>query len=255
MRTVRFSIISLMLLMGTFFVGNVFAAEPKGSGTASVDVLSNYVWRGQKLTNSWVIQPYVGITYGSFGASLWANYDSDSQIDEGDKHGEVSETDITLNYNFSVDKWNFGLGYIYYALTGANDTQEIYLSTSYSTLLNPTLTIYYDYDEGNGAFIIASISHSLEVFKDISLNLGASASYNINNKVMGFDKNGDEFSNFYNGEVSAGLRFPLTKSVSLTPKVAYSFPLSDDAKDAMDGISNDGQQDILYGGINLTISF
>jgi len=59
--------------------------------------MSNYVWRGQKLSNSWVIQPLVGITYGSFGANIWANYDSDSKIDEGDGHGEVTETDVTLN--------------------------------------------------------------------------------------------------------------------------------------------------------------
>jgi hypothetical protein len=255
MRTVRFSIIILILLLSTVFVGNVFAAEPKVSGIASVDVLSNYVWRGQKLTNSWVIQPSVGITYGSLGATLWANYDSDSQIDEGDDHGEFTETDLTLNYNYSIDKWILSAGYIYYALNGANDTQEIYLSTSYSTLLNPTLTVYYDYDEGNGAFIIASIGHSFEVFRDSSLKLGASVSYNINDKVMGFDENGKEFSNFYNAELSAGLSIPLTKSISITPKVAYSFPLSDDAEDALERISNDGQQDIFYGGINLAVSF
>jgi len=255
MKASRVSIVFLVLLLSTILAGSVFAEEPKVSGTASVDVLSNYVWRGQKLTNSWVIQPSIGITYGSFGANLWANYDSDSQIDEGDEHGEFSETDLTLNYNFSVDKWNFGLGYIYYALTGFNDTQEIYLSTSYSTLLNPTLTIYYDYDEGNGAFIVASVSHSFDVYKGSSLKLGASASYNIENKVMGFDEENEEFSNFYNGEVSAGLSIPLTKSISITPKVAYSFPLSDDAEDALERISNDGQQDVFYGGINLTLSF
>lgn len=255
MKKVRVSMIILMFLLQAVFTVSVFAAEPEVSGTASVDIMSNYVWRGQKLTNSWVIQPSVGITYNGFGANLWSNYDSDSNIDEGDDHGEVSETDLTLNYSFSVDKWNFGLGYIYYALTGANDTQEIYLSTSYSTLLNPTLNIYYDYDEGDGAFIIASISHSLEVFKDISLDLGASASYNINNKVMGFDEDGDDFSNFYNGEASAALNIALTKALSITPKIAYSFPLSNDAKDAISSISDDGKKDILYGGINITLNF
>src|SRR4030066_545196 len=188
MRTVRVSMVVLTVLLGMVFAGSVFASEPKVSGTASVDVLSNYVWRGQKLTNSWVIQPYVGITFGSFGANIWANYDSDSQVDEGDEHGEFSETDLTLSYNFSVEKWNFGLGYIYYAFTGANDTQEVYLSTSYSAFLNPSLTIYYDYDEGNGAFVIAAISHSFEVFKGSSLKLSASASYNINNTIMGSDE-------------------------------------------------------------------
>ncbi len=85
--------------------------------------------------------------------------------------------------------------------------------------------------------------------------LGASASYNIENKVMGFDEDEEVFSNFYNGEVSAGLSIPLTKSISITPKVAYSFPLSNDAKDALERISNDGQQDVFYGGINLAINF
>src|SRR3989304_302974 len=215
MKTLKILIVVFTLLLGMVFAGSVFASETKVSGTASVDVLSNYVWRGQKLTNSWVIQPSVGITYRSFGANIWANYDSDSQVDEGDEHGELSETDSTLSYNFSVEKWNFGLGYIYYALTGFNDTQEIYLSTSYSTLLNPTLTIYYDYDEGNGVFIVASVSQSFDVFKGSSFKVGSSASYNIENKVMGFD----------------------------------------DAKDALKRISNDGQQDVFYGGINLAINF
>jgi len=255
MRTLKISIVVLMILIGVGFSGNVYAAEPKVSGTASVDVMSNYVWRGQKLTNSWVIQPSVGITYGRFGTNIWANYDSDSKIDEGDGHGEFSETDLTLNYSFSVEKWNFSAGYIYYAFTGANDTQELYLSTSYSTLLNPSLTIYYDYDEGNGAFAIAAISHSFDVFKGSSLKLGASASYNINNKIMGFDEDGNDFSNFYNGELSAGLSIPITKAISITPKVAYSFPLSDDAEEALRSISDDGDEDILYGGINVTLRF
>ncbi len=255
MKISRISAVVLMVLLSIVFTGSILAADLRVSGNASVDVMRNYVWRGQKLTNSWVIQPSAGITYGNFGANIWANYDSDSKIDEGDGHGEFSETDLTLSYSFSVDKWNFSAGYIYYALTGANDTQEVYLSTSYSTLLNPSLTIYYDYDEGNGAFIIAAISHSFEVFKECNLKLSASASYNINNKVMGFDEDGNDFSNFYNGELSAGLSIPITKAISITPKVAYSFPLSDDAEEAIKGVSDDGDKDILYGSINVTLSF
>jgi hypothetical protein len=255
MKCLRCSVLVMVLLLSLAFAVDLFASEPKVSGNASIDVLSNYVWRGQKLTNSWVVQPSVGITYGGFGANIWANYDSDSKIDEGDGHGEFTETDLTLSYNYSIDRWTLSAGYIYYALNGANDTQEIYLSTSYSTLLNPTLTVYYDYDEGDGAFIVASISQSFEVFKGSNLKLGASASYNIENKVLGFDKDGEEFSNFYNAEVSAGLSIPVTKSISITPKVAYSFPLSNDAKEAIKAISDDADKDILYGGINITLSF
>jgi len=251
------AITSGLALVFTFLVaiGSVCAEDIKPSGYASADVMSNYVWRGQKLSNSWVIQPSVGITYGVFGVNIWANYDSDSQIDEGNGHGEFNETDITLSYTRSMDKWTFGTGYIYYALNGANDTQELYLSAEYDTLLSPSLTLYYDFDEGNGAFVVAAIGHSFEIAKDINWNLGASASYNINNKVMGLDKDGDDFSNFYNAELSTSVDIPVWKAVSIAPKLAYSFPLSNDAKEAIRNISDDGDKEIFYGGINLTLSF
>jgi hypothetical protein len=237
--------------------GNLYAEEPKVAGSVSVDVMSNYVWRGQKLSNSWVVQPSVGITYGGFGANIWGNYDSDrfeaTSADSG--HGEFSEVDFTMNYSRSIEKLTLTGGYIYYAFDGANDSQEVYLSAAYETLLSPALTVYYDYDEGNGAFIVASIGHSIALPKDMSLNLGALASYNINNKIMGFDKNGDGFSNFYHSEISAGLNIPLTKALSVTPKAAYSFALTSDSKEAISGVSDDGKKNILYGGINLTLSF
>jgi hypothetical protein len=251
LRTLSLTVVLTLLISA----GSLYAGETKTSGYASVDVMSNYVWRGQKLSNSWVIQPSAGITYGVFGANIWANYDSDSKIDEGDGHGEFTETDITLNYTRSIDKLTLTAGYIYYALNAANDTQEFYISAAYDTLLKPALTVYYDFDEGQGAYVLASIGHSFEVIKGTSLNLGASASYNINNKVMGFDKDGKDFSNFYNAELSSSLSIPVYKSITITPKVAYSFPLSNDAKEAIKKISDDGKKDIFYGGINLTLSF
>ncbi len=237
----------LLLMLG---VSATFAEGPNVSGSASVGIFSNYVWRGQKLSNSYVIQPSVGITYNGFGANLWANYDSDYE-----DNGEHTETDLTLDYSFGYDKFSFDAGYIYYALEGADDTQEVYLSVSYDIMLNPTLTIYYDFDEGEGAFVVASISHDFELPYNSTLSLGASASYNINNKVMGYDLSGDDFSNFYNGEVSASVSFPVWKAITIEPSLAYSFPISNDAEDAIKAISDDGDKDILYGGVTITLSF
>jgi hypothetical protein len=253
LKTLSLSVVLTLLISA----GSLYAGETKTSGYASVDVMSNYVWRGQKLSNSWVVQPSVGITYGSFGINLWSNYDSDraeaTSKDTG--HGEFTETDITLNYSYAIDKWNLVAGYIYYALDAANDTQELYVSAGCDILLKPALTVYYDIDEGNGALIVASIGHSFELAKGYDLNLGASASYNINNKVMGLDKDGKDFSNFYNGELSSSLSIPVWKAITVTPKVAYSFPLSNNAKNAISSISDDGDKDIFYGGINITLSF
>ena len=234
------------------------AEEPAVSGSVSADIMSTYVWRGQTLSNAFVIQPAVSVSYGVFGASIWGNYDSDkvettSGSDSG--HGEFNEMDFTLSYARTVSNFTVGGGYIYYAFDGANDTQEVYLSGTYNGMFSPALTVYYDYDEGNGAFVIASVSHAFDLPQKMSLKLGASASYNIRNKIMGVDEDGERFSNFYNGELTSSLVIPLTDHISVTPKVAYSFPLSSEAKDAISAISNDNKKDIVYGGINLTLSF
>jgi hypothetical protein len=51
------------------------------------------------------------------------------------------------------------------------------------------------------------------------------------------------------------LNIPVYKAITVTPKIAYSFPLSDDSEDAIKSISDDGDKDIFYGGINVTLSF
>lgn len=244
--------------MSLFLFSAAYAEGTGVSGSASADVMSNYVWRGQKLSNALVIQPAVNITYGVFGAGIWGNYDSDrveatSGSDSG--HGEFNEFDLTLTYARTVGDFTVGGGYIYYAFDGANDTQEVYLSGAYNGMLSPAVTVYYDYDEGDGAFIIASVGHVLDLPHGISLKVGASASYNIRNKIMGFDDDGDRFSNFYNGELSSSLGIPVTDHISVAPKIAYSFPLSNEAEDAISAVSDDGKKDIVYGGINITLSF
>lgn len=198
-RLARVAVVAALVL--SFMAGAAYAEDAKASGYTSVDVMSNYVWRGQKLSNSYVIQPSVGITYGNFGANIWANLDSDPEALGVDNRFKHTETDLTATYGFSFDKLSLTAGYIYYALEGTNDTQEVYLSAGYDMLLSPALTVYYDFVEGNGGFLVASIGHSIAITKDIPLNLGASASINLNDKVMGLNKDGKDFTGFYNGEL------------------------------------------------------
>jgi len=244
MRYTKTVIFILLLVTGISF-STINAAQT--SGSASLDFMSNYIWRGQKLSNASVLQPSVGITYEGFGVNLWTNYDAGTN--------EHTETDLTLHYTFSRYGLSLDGGYIYYALDGANDTQEIYLSMSYDILLNPSLGVYYDFDEGDGAFIVLSIGHSFDLREDLSLDISASASFNASNLVMGTDAGGDEFNDFYNGEISASFTIPVSDSLSISPMVAYSFPLSSDAEDAIEAISDDGDSRIFYGGINLSLNF
>ena len=111
-------------------------------------------------------------------------------------------------------------------------------------------------EEGDGGFAVASIGHSFAFADDtLSLDLGASASYNIENVIMGVDENGDEFSDFYNGELSASLGYSITDAFSAGVSIAYSVPLSDDAENSLEAMSENGESDQLYGGVSFALSF
>ncbi len=86
MKSLTRGLLAAVMAVG-ILAGSAYAEEPKLGGFASVDVMSNYVWRGIKVSNSWVVQPSVGISYGDFSANIWGNYDSD--VAEATSHGET----------------------------------------------------------------------------------------------------------------------------------------------------------------------
>jgi hypothetical protein len=238
MKTRLILILILAILSASAYT--VSAAET--SGSASVGIFNSYMWRGFELHKDTAVQPSVGITYGGFGANLWSDYNGKTE--------EAVETDLTLNYTYSIDKIGLDAGYIYYGLDGVPDTQEFFVAVSYDILLSPSLTLYYDFDEGTGAFIVASIGYDVPVTKDIAVSLGASASYNAKSKYAIGD-----YSAFHNGEISASTSIPVYEGISISPLLAYSFTLSDDAEAAVKSISASGDNSYFYGGASASVSF
>ena len=223
------------------------AEEAAPSADASVSFLSKYVWRGYELSDdSVVIQPSLSVSYMGFGANLWANLDTDYI---GTDSTKWNETDLTLSYDGAVDKLGYGVGYIYYALDSVNDTQEIYGTLSYDTLLSPSLTVYYDIDDFSGDWYAnLSISHSFALSEAVSLDLGFAAGY--------YYVDDGDYSALHDGVLSASISFPVGKYVTISPELHYSFPLSNDAKDFYTATSVDGNDDgYVYGGVTASFAF
>lgn len=229
------------------------ADEITKSASASVSVMSRYVWRGLVLSDEAVVQPAIDFNYGGFNANLWANYDTDNDME---MH---NETDLTLKYTYAIKDLSLSAGYIYYGVVGLN-TEELFLAASYATLLAPTLTYYQDLREGEGGgFATLSIGHSQEVWNGISVGGGASVGYNFRNALMGLAEDGNKFSGLYNGEVSLFVNVPVTKAISVKPSIAFDFPLSDDAKYVMEttneAYSGEDNSSILWGGVTVSAAF
>lgn len=256
-----------MAMLGLFCTGiaasTAWAEEEKPTAELSVSALSKYVWRGYELSkDSLVLQPSMTIGYKGFGFNLWGNLDTDQHefFATSDANSTTwSETDMTLSYDGSCSFADYGVGYIYYAMDGLDDSQEVYLSATLKTLLSPSLTIYRDYDFYPGWYISAGISHSFAITGELSLDLGAKIGYydiDDEDTVADPDDPNDAYSGLHDGQLSASMTFPLGEYFSITPEIYYSFPLDSDAEDVIEAASVNGKDsDFVYGGVTLSMSF
>ena len=137
---------------------------------ADAGFFSKYVARGVVTTNGAVFQPDVWANWKGATFSVWGNMDL---TDVNKLGGEFNELDINLAYSGNIGKVCYSAGGIYYTYpnTTFKDTAEVYGSLGLETLLKPKLTLYYDFVEANGVYVLFSVGHSVELLK--KGNLGA----------------------------------------------------------------------------------
>lgn len=225
--------------------------EVRPEADVSVDILSQYVWRGYALSGeNIVIQPSMTVGYKGFAFNLWGNLDTDQEIENTNSW---TETDMTISYDWSMAGVDLGVGYIYYGLEG-DDSQEFYGGVSKDFgFMSAGCTVYRDTDAFPGWYISTEVGSSVPV-GDFALDLGFAAGYLIADDTQ---VDGGDYSDFMDGVFSMSMSFDVAQYVTVTPLISYSFPLSGEADDLLE-ISNDGygsDEDILYGGVSASFSF
>jgi hypothetical protein len=251
----------LLLMAGS--TGLVWAddkpEEPKPYSTAAVTFASKYVWRGYELSkDSLVIQPSLTVGYQGFEANLWGNLDTNDHYTGIDKMN-WNETDLTLSYTKELGPIKLSGGYIYYALDNAS--QELFLKIAGNILLTPTLSVYREIANYPGWYFNLGVSHSLNLTKTITLDMAASVGYQVSDtdKIVKYDNQllptTDKYQALHDGLISVGLTIPFSKYFAVKPMVAYSLPLSDDAKYRIKGTSLSNADNFFFGGITFTGTF
>jgi uncharacterized protein (TIGR02001 family) len=235
--------------------------EPKPYFSGAVAGMSQYIWRGYELSkDSVVLQPSLTVGYRGFEVNLWGNLDTNDNYTKAYK-ANWNETDLTLSYAREFGPLKLTGGYIYYALEGVDDSQELFLKIAGNFLLSPTLAIYQEIANYPGTYLNLGIGHSFNLTKEITLDLGASIGYQISNtdKVVKYNSDlqptADKYNALHDGNFMVGLTVPFGKYFSVKPVISYSVALSDDARNRIKGTSLSDKNDFLYGGIILTAAF
>ena len=237
------NIILATLLFSAALCSTASAVEVSGSAYAGF--YDKYLWRGFDLSGSEpVMQGGVDLSAGSFTLSYWTNMQLTS--DEGMKAGDTTETDIVIDYSTDLsDMVSMSVGNIFYQLDGAPDTNELYLSLGLNTMLSPTFTMYYDWDEAEetGLFYTADISHSIDLAESLSLGMGALVSYSQSSEY-GI---GDDYDDLHNYELSTSLDYDINDAYSISASFLFSEGISDEARDNIDSE--------MVSGVSVAFSF
>jgi hypothetical protein len=156
----------------------VTASEsPALSVTASMSYDGKYVFRGTQLAEA-IFSPAVNVSYGNVYGGLWFAV----PCQDGDDY--VNEMDANFGYMAQVsDLFKLDVGVTRYAydeilddwMNNGNST-EAYVGLNADYVLSPALYIYRDFDLSTITYE-GKISHSIEVMKDLSVAIGASAGY------------------------------------------------------------------------------
>jgi hypothetical protein len=229
----------------------------------NVSFYSQYIWRGYELSrDSLVIFPQFTIGYKGFAATAWIDLDTRYMSGgNSDKEFRLWETDFILTYSNSYKplKLNYTLGWIYYDTDGwpkadtPSKNQELFVTLGLDTLLKPTFSVYQEIELGPAWYFQLGASHSFAVYKDWSLDLAGYVSY-MHDRSHAKEAPA-HFGNFHDGNISAGLKIPLTGNISIKPNIQYSFPLSSDACRELKRTSVSGtNNNYVYGGIILDLA-
>lgn len=147
------------------------------------DFTSRYIWRGFDLNpyKKPVIQPSIGYDFGDSGFSLnlWMSFSFANK--------ELNETDLTLAYTRKLTSTFFlEAGLVHYGWYFAPDfrfeddtSHEFYAGVKMpESFLQPALTVFYDFTNGNGFYVLLETEYSFKPLKFLETLLSASLGYN-----------------------------------------------------------------------------
>lgn len=168
-----------LMLISLFLLPNSLTAELY----IQADLLSRYIWRGFDLNpyGNPVIQPSIGYAFGESGlaVNLWSSFSFENK--------EVDEFNLYLTYKKNLSEYlSLEAGLIHYGWYFApefsfkDDTShEVFVSASLSNvLIDPSLTVFYDFTNGDGFYILFEAGYCLKLLKPAGIDLSASLGYN-----------------------------------------------------------------------------
>lgn len=228
----------------------------------SMDILSDYMWRGMICNDNPVWQPSVTIAYdagdyGALSANIWSSFDLTHKrgtCTNSRREAGLQEIDYTLSYSIELAGVGFEVGHVWYTYpnnNGATD-QDLYATVSYENkYVVPSASVYWNYSDSCGNDVSAlyysfGLSRDFEVAPKLTLTPSAS---------LGFGGNAWTDCGYELTDQTLGISasYALCENVSLGAQVNYTWIPSHTLR--RNDYMGEGKDQICWGGVNVTYSF
>ena len=236
--------------------------------SVSVDVLSDYMWRGTICNDNPVWQPSVSLSYdagdfGSVSASVWSSFDLTHKrgtATETRRSCGLQEIDYTLSYAVELAGIGLEVGHIWYVFPNGNghSDQDLYASISYDNpFVTPSATAYWNYSDSAETdtsmfYYSFGLSHDFELTDALTITPNASLGFGGNawTKYVTEETVGTELTD---QTVGISVAYAVTDYLSLGAQVNYTWVPSHTLRHL--DYMGEGKDQICWGGVNVTLTF
>jgi len=223
------------LLAGIVLTGPVTAFAGDVEISATVDVTSEYVFRGLSLEEE-AIQPGIEAALGGFFVGAWWSNGFQSR-------GPINtdEFNFYAGYGFDLgENVSASVGGLLFHYPDFSDTFEVNAGLAFDTQFSPAVTAYYDFDLDTFT-LIGELGHSIPVAEQTSFDLGLTAGI----------AEPDGGGGWQWGQASASLSQELSENISAYVSANYVIS-SEDTLDFGKGWTKDN---LLFFGAGLSTGF
>ena len=230
----------------------------------SMDVLSDYVWRGTICNGNPVWQPSATIGYdtgdfGSLSANVWSSYDLTHRRGTATNSRRacgLQEIDYTISYAYSLGPVEFEVGHLWYTYpnnNGASD-QELYATVSYDNpIVTPSASVFWNYSDSAGTDVSAvyfsfGLKHDFNPIDELTITPKAEVGFG--DHAYTDSAGGTELTD---QTLGVAARYAITDWVSVGAQLNYTWTPSRTLRH--EGYMGEDKHQLLWGGVNVTFSF
>jgi Bacterial protein of unknown function (Gcw_chp) len=129
-------------------------------------IASSYIFQGIDYSyGQSVIQPNATAAWRGLSANFWGNVQARAMA--------TNEIDLSIKYGREMGKVSAAAGYLNlrYPNRDWDPSQEFFVDLAYAVPLNPSLSVHYDFDAGEGSYTTLGLKHELPNHLTLGTNL------------------------------------------------------------------------------------